>query len=83
MNNTLINVGVAQIKLSNNPTILRTILGSCVGVCIYDKVKKIGGLAHVLLPSSVGIKDAILEKYADSAVPILIKQLLKSKGGIK
>lgn len=71
----LINVGVARIEISSNPAVLRTILGSCVGVCVYDRMKKIGGLAHILLPNWV--KDGVKEKYADSAIPILVNQLLK------
>lgn len=71
----LINVGVARIEVSSNPAVLRTILGSCVGVCVYDRMKKIGGLAHILLPNWV--KDGVKEKYADSAIPILLNQLLK------
>jgi chemotaxis protein CheD len=50
MNDVLINVGVAQVKSAENPTVLRTILGSCIGICIYDRMKKVGGLAHILLP---------------------------------
>ncbi len=72
---TLINVGVARIEVATNPAILRTILGSCVGVCVYDRMKKIGGLAHILLPNWV--KDGVKEKYADTAIPMLINQLLK------
>ena len=73
--NTLINVGVARLEVSSNPNVLRTILGSCVGICIYDRMKKIGGLAHILLPNCT--KDGVKEKYADSAIPMLIAQLLK------
>ncbi len=73
--NTLINVGVARLEVGSNPAVLRTILGSCVGICIYDRIKKIGGLAHILLPNWV--KDGVKEKYADTAVPLLIAQLLK------
>ena len=72
---TLINVGVARIEISSNPAVLRTILGSCVGVCIYDRMKKVGGLAHILLPNWV--KDGVKEKYADTAIPMLVNQLLK------
>ncbi len=72
---TLINVGVAQVSISSNPTVLRTILGSCIGICIYDKTKKIGGLAHILLPSSP--KKGPAEKYADTAIPLLLDKLLK------
>lgn len=71
----IITVGVAQIKNSSAPTVLRTILGSCVGICIYDRVKKIGGMAHILLPNNQ--KGSITpEKYADTAIPLLYKQLL-------
>jgi len=73
---TITNVGVAQVKNAGSPVVLRTILGSCVGICIYDRGKKIGGLAHVLLPNdTTGGKNP--EKYADSAIPILVNRLLK------
>ncbi len=73
--NTLVNVGVARIEVTVNPSVLRTILGSCVGICIYDRMKKIGGLAHILLPNWT--KDGVKEKYADSAIPLMIAQMLK------
>jgi len=38
-------------------------------------MKKIGGMAHILLPNNPG--DGIPEKYADSAIPLLITRLLK------
>ncbi len=76
MEKSLINVGVAQVKQASSPTVLRTILGSCVGICIYDRIKKIGGLAHILLPSDTsGGKNP--EKYADSAIPLLVERMLK------
>ncbi|MDY6934465.1 MAG: chemotaxis protein CheD [Spirochaetota bacterium] len=74
---TLVNVGVAQLKISSTPSVLRTILGSCVGICIYDKTKKIGGLAHVLLPQDSGSNDGKPEKYANTAIPLLIQMLEK------
>jgi chemotaxis protein CheD len=71
----ILTVGVAEIKNSSSPTILRTILGSCVGICIYDRMKKIGGMAHVLLPqSNDGTKP---EKYAVTAIPLLVSRLMK------
>lgn len=76
MSETLLNVGVAQVRLAKEPTVLRTILGSCVGICIYDRIKKIGGLAHVLLPLDTA-HGANLEKYADTAIPLLVQMLLK------
>ncbi len=72
----IITVGVAQIRNSSSPDVLRTILGSCVAICIYDRMKKIGGMAHVLLP--VNLKRTVNpEKYADTAIPLLVKSLLQ------
>ena len=76
MSETLLIVGVAQIRLSKEPAVLRTILGSCVGICIYDRMKKIGGLAHVLLPVDTA-NGTNPEKYADTAIPLLVQMLLK------
>lgn len=76
MSNALINVGVAQVKMGTSPAALRTILGSCVGICIYDRMKKIGGLAHILLPNDTS-GGATPEKYADTAIPLLVNHLLK------
>ncbi len=77
MDKSLINVGVAQLKIGKKPTTLRTILGSCIGICIYDRMNKIGGMAHILLPSDTtgGI---IPEKYADTAIPLLVNSLIKN-----
>ncbi len=47
-------VGIGEYLVDKNPGILITLgLGSCVAVCIRDKVKGgIGGLVHVMLPDS-------------------------------
>ena len=76
MEGTLVNVGVAQLKIAHGPTVLRTILGSCVGICIYDRMKKIGGLAHILLPLDTS-NCANIEKFAETAIPYLVQLLIK------
>lgn len=47
-------VGVADMVASNDSSaeIVTYSLGSCLGVTIYDPVKKIGGLLHLMLPDS-------------------------------
>jgi chemotaxis protein CheD len=76
MSVTLINVGVAQVRDASSPAVLRTILGSCVGICIYERFKKVGGLAHVLLPTDQS-GGANPEKYADTAIPLIVERLIK------
>ena len=72
----LINIGIAELKVSHAPNVLRTILGSCVGICLYDGDNKIGGMSHIMLPvHKDGNKSPL--KYADSAIPLLVKELEK------
>ena len=72
----LINVGIADLAVSASPNILRTILGSCVGICMYDPKIKIGGLSHIMLPSSKRASSNF-KKYADTAIPFMIDEMIK------
>jgi chemotaxis protein CheD len=75
----IVKVGIAELNTVIPPDIIRTTgLGSCVGVIIYDEMRKIAGLAHVMLPDSSLAKAASLNigKYADTAIQHLYKILL-------
>jgi len=47
-------VGVADMVVSNDSSaeIVTYSLGSCLGITIYDPLKKVGGLLHLMLPTS-------------------------------
>jgi chemotaxis protein CheD len=47
-------VGVADMVASNDSSaeIVTYSLGSCLGVTVYDPVRKIGGMLHLMLPDS-------------------------------
>lgn len=82
---TVVKVGIADLNVVTEPDTIRTSgLGSCVGVVIYDELKKIAGLSHVLLPDSSLTKQTNFNKYkyADTAIPVLIEKLVK-KGARK
>lgn len=67
-------VGMAQIVAASQPICLTAVLGSCVGVALYHPRLHRGALAHVVLPSSAG-RSAPPGKFADSAIPEMIRQL--------
>jgi chemotaxis protein CheD len=72
-------VGIAQLEVARAPATLTALaLGSCVAVILYDRVAKVGGLAHVLLPSgNMGRARADAPgRYAPEAVATLTEQLL-------
>ncbi|TWU33309.1 chemotaxis protein CheD [Novipirellula artificiosorum] len=59
---------------------LRTLLGSCVGLALYDRRRKVGGLAHIVLPDSREKNTDRPGKFVDLAVPALIEQMEKAVG---
>ncbi|MCL1835283.1 MAG: chemotaxis protein CheD [Oscillospiraceae bacterium] len=74
----LIVVGMADLKTAKAPDILTTLgLGSCVGITLVDKAKRIGGLAHVMLPTYKGYEGQNIAKFADSAIIELINQMTR------
>src|SRR3954463_6081120 len=40
-----------DIHFSIEPKILMTVLGSCVAVCLWDRVRGAGGMNHFVLPN--------------------------------
>lgn len=76
----IVKVGMADLNVLAGSGILKTTgLGSCVGLTLYDRVKKISGMAHVMLPDSSIARDGVINKakYADTAVPELLAQMEK------
>ncbi len=56
--------------------ILSSGLGSCVVLTLYDSKRKLGGLAHIMLPDSISLNGYHPPyKYADMAITRLIKEL--------
>jgi chemotaxis protein CheD len=80
----IIKVGMADYKVAGYPDILTTLgLGSCVGIAIYDKIHRIAGLAHIMLPTSENVRSNLnVAKYADTAIPSIINEMI-SKGANK
>lgn len=78
---TIVNVAMADLKLAKSPDLLVTVLGSCVGIALYDHTNKLGGLSHIMLPY-IGTSSKNQMKYADSAIDLLIRMMLR-KGAKK
>ena len=70
----IVNVRMAEMNVVRDSYSLKTILGSCVGVILHDPVKRISGLAHVMLPRNMR-SDSSIGKYADTAIPALLAMM--------
>ncbi|MFH0869540.1 MAG: response regulator [archaeon] len=82
MSEIIVEMGGIEIGREND-TLLSLGLGSCVGVIIYDPLRRIAGLAHVMLPSSLEHDFPVIEKKAliadrDIITRRLIKDIITS-----
>ena len=77
---TKLTIGIADLQLlQTEGTLITYALGSCIGVCLYDPVLKLGGLLHIMLPLNMeaGRKNPL--KYADTGMAEMLRQM-EAKG---
>lgn len=55
--------------------LVMTVLGSCISVCLWDKVRNTGGINHFMLPLWNG-EGLPTPKYGDIAIELLIRKML-------
>ncbi len=79
-----ITIHTGESYASKEPLIISTILGSCVAVCLYDPINRIGGMNHILLPGQPDMRSFDNSaKYGINAMDLLITQIMKLGGNRK
>jgi chemotaxis protein CheD len=63
-----------QLIASRAPTMVKTILGSCIAVCLWDELNAVGGINHFLLPFGASHAD-MPGRFGNLAIPMLIDGL--------
>ena len=68
-------IHVGEIFVGAKPTEISTVLGSCISVCIFDKMEQVGGMNHYLVPlwNENGLQSP---KYGNISIPKLIDNML-------
>ncbi len=76
-----ISIHIGGFHASKEPTVIDTLLGSCVAVCLHDHVASIGGMNHILLPGKADLKifDNVA-RYAINAMELLINRVMTLGG---
>ncbi len=76
MNREFIYVPIGACSISQSPDILYCKgLGSCIALCIYSNIKRVGILAHILLPEGDDLSRPYF--YANLAVKFMLEELNK------
>lgn len=70
---------VAELQIGSGDDVLMTVgLGSCVAIVLHDPGARVGGMAHVLLPSpALSRQDGNAAKFPQTAVPRLLELMAK------
>ena len=63
------------IFIATRPTVISTVLGTCVSVCLYDRDRKVGGMNHFQLPH-MGEKNKSTARYGNVATVALIHMMI-------
>ena len=71
-------VDIGQVEASRHAVRLHTILGSCVAVCLYDPAAGVGGMNHILVPSSTGTRCGA--RCGVHAMELLINAVMRQGG---
>ena len=73
-----LRVKVADYAVAADGLITTVGLGSCVAIMLYDAVARVGGLAHVLLPSESMSRDrSNPAKFPATVVPLVLTEMQK------
>jgi chemotaxis protein CheD len=77
----VVNIGPGEHYTSAKPEIIKTLLGSCVAVCLFDPVSNLIGMNHFLLAKDKlqrsGLRDPRAGYYGVHAMELLINSLVK------
>jgi len=65
----------AALYANKTPTLVSTILGSCISVCFWDPGLKIGGINHFMLPFWNG-QGLASPKYGNIAIDRLMEKMI-------
>ena len=76
-----VSIHIGELYASRKPAVIHTLLGSCVAVCLFDPIRRIGGMNHILLPGNGDKKpfsDSI--RYGINAMELLINMIMNLGG---
>lgn len=68
--------------VSNKPALIKTVLGSCVSVCIFDKENGVGGINHFMLPYWMG-NELASPKFGNVAMKKLVEKAISLGADLK
>jgi chemotaxis protein CheD len=85
----MVTLYIGGIHASQEAIVIKTLLGSCVAVCLYDPDRRVGGMNHFMLPHGIvgeengsgeSKEDANATRFGVYAMDRLISEVMKAGG---
>jgi chemotaxis protein CheD len=70
-----------ELFVAREPTVIHTILGSCVSVCLFCPTTRTGAMCHGIMPSHSGPHHQGSFRFVESSVNYMIEALLTGTAG--
>lgn len=79
----IIDVNTGEVKFGSGQIVLRSLaIGSCVVIPAYDRRRKAGAMAHVMLPGEAPLKASNKTKYASNAIDKIFGEMAKDSSAV-
>ena len=79
-----ITIYIGGYYASRQPAVIKTVLGSCISVCLFENNLKFGGMNHFMLPEMKEWEnpedDYNYTRYGLYAMEVLINEIIKLGG---
>jgi len=76
----IINLTPGKLLITKQTTIVSTILGSCVSLCLHSEKLRVGAICHGILPRQTKPTTAGYFPYLDTAVPHMLETMASQFG---
>ena len=77
-----VTIHIGQVYVTREPTVIKTILGSCIAACLIDPVAHVGGMNHFMLPAPGNSSGDRMDRshFGIHAMDLLIGAIQKAGG---
>jgi len=72
----MVRMGELATSADESDVLVSLALGSCIGLAMVDRRRRLAGLAHVMLPEATRATPSDPGRFADTAVPALLERML-------
>jgi chemotaxis protein CheD len=71
----IVNLRPGELHVAREPTLITTLLGSCISVCLYNPKRKMGAICHGVLPCFRNSPQRTSFHFVDSSIDYMIDVL--------